>query len=139
MENQKLKLIYIASSGRSGSTVLELLLGAHSACWTLGEFHVLPWLLRTNVKPCGCGSPVAQCPFWQSITEDCRKELLHGSITRFRASCWADHTLRFSELPFLASSSPRQRSRRRTDLEVYGKDNLVVLRSVLQKARHIKG
>src|SRR5207302_9823744 len=75
----------------------------------------------------------------QSITEDCRKELLHGSITRFRASCWADHTLRFSELPFLASSSPRQRSRRRTDLEVYGKDNLVVLRSVLQKARHIKG
>src|SRR5438270_2363933 len=87
---EKPKLVYIASSGRSGSTVLELLLGAHSACWTLGEFHVLPWLLRTNVKPCGCGSPVAQCPFWQSITEDCRKELLHGSITRFRASCWAD-------------------------------------------------
>src|SRR5437868_14942502 len=114
MENQKLKLVYIASSGRSGSTVLELLLGAHSACWTLGEFHVLPWLLRTNVKPCGCGSAVAQCSFWRPVAEDCSAELLDGSIARFRASCWADHTLRFRELLFLASPSPRHRAQRQS-------------------------
>ena len=39
---KKIKLIYIASNGRSGSTLLDMLIGKHKSCFTLGEFQVLP-------------------------------------------------------------------------------------------------
>src|SRR5258708_35064018 len=98
MAEDRLKLVYVGSSGRSGSTVLEMMLGAHAAFWTLGEFHVLPWELRTNTKPCGCGSPMEQCSFWGPITQECKAELLDGSIDRFRDGYWGDKTLRLGEL-----------------------------------------
>jgi hypothetical protein len=139
MAEDRLKLVYVGSSGRSGSTILELLLGAHQAFWTLGEFHLLPWELRTNTKPCGCGSLVEECPFWGPITRECKAELVDGSIGRFRDSYWADRALRFGELRFLASASPRHRACRQSDLEQYGRENLRVLRMVLDKAKTIKG
>lgn len=67
MTISKIPLIYILSSGRSGSTLLDLLLGAHPEIWTLGEAQMLPWELRENRAPCGCGQSLEECDFWQSV------------------------------------------------------------------------
>ena len=62
-----LPLIYILSCGRSGSTLLDLLLGAHPNMWTLGEAEMLPWELQRDGLPCGCGQKMTACPFWQTV------------------------------------------------------------------------
>lgn len=139
MGSDKLKIVYIASTGRSGSTVLDLLLGAHPCCWTLGEFHVLPWELRQNTKPCGCGQAVAQCSFWNPVVAQAQEALLHGSIDRFRDSYFTSRTLRLGEIRFLTSCSPRHRQNRQKLLEQYGSDNYEVLHRVLERARNVKG
>ena len=137
--SDKLKILYIASSGRSGSTVLDLLLGAHAACWTLGEFYVLPWELRTHTKPCGCGRPVEECHFWGPIVAEHQGALLQGSIDRFRDSYNGGRPIRFREYRFLGSSAAAHRQRRAHQLEQYGRDNVEVLDRVLQGAGAIKG
>jgi hypothetical protein len=60
------RLAYIASIGRSGSTLLELLLAAHPAVATIGELHLWPHELRATSRtlPCGCGLEILDCPFW---------------------------------------------------------------------------
>ena len=45
-------LIYITSNSHSGSTLLDMLIGSHSACLTLGEIHKLT-LKSEGVCACG--------------------------------------------------------------------------------------
>ena len=75
-----LRVLYIASLPHSGSTLLDLLLGSHSAVHGLGELQAL----RRYVAPeqegssakrrkCTCGaSSVWLCPFWSSVDETLR-------------------------------------------------------------------
>lgn len=66
MDNCK-KLAYIGGTGRSGSTLLDLLLGNHSLITSVGEVHRLNCYARENIEPCTCGLPVAECPYWRRI------------------------------------------------------------------------
>jgi hypothetical protein len=63
------RLVYVASIGRSGSTLLELLLGAHPDIATIGELHLWPHEIRAGRSrlPCGCGLPLDECAFWQEM------------------------------------------------------------------------
>lgn len=63
----KIPLIYVLSNGRSGSTLLELMLNTHPAIWTVGEAHQLPWELRRRMTGCGCGTAVGECDFWKPL------------------------------------------------------------------------
>jgi hypothetical protein len=69
--------IFILSDNRSGSTLLDQCLGAHSALVSLGELH---WLRayaledRTLYDPahplvCSCGRRLAECPFWSAVRD----------------------------------------------------------------------
>lgn len=63
-----LNLIYVASIGRSGTTLFESMLGAHSQIESLGELHLWPHEIRDGgVRPCGTGHYVQDCPFWSSM------------------------------------------------------------------------
>jgi hypothetical protein len=62
---ERIPLIYVLSTGRSGSTLLDRLLDTHAEVFTVGELQVLPWELRLERAPCGCGEPVRTCSFWQ--------------------------------------------------------------------------
>lgn len=64
---KKIPLIYILSSGRSGSTLLDILLGLHTDIWTMGEVQILPIEIREDRQPCGCGESVLRCDFWSPI------------------------------------------------------------------------
>lgn len=59
-------LIFICSAGHSGSTLLDLLLGAHSRIESLGEITQLPKNLALNTECC-CGTPIRQCSVWQTV------------------------------------------------------------------------
>ncbi|MCP4469520.1 MAG: sulfotransferase [Gammaproteobacteria bacterium] len=58
-----MKVIYIAGSGRTGSTLLSLLLSQRHPVANLGQIRDLAAAVRTNA-PCSCGSSVPDCPFW---------------------------------------------------------------------------
>jgi hypothetical protein len=55
-------LVYIASTGYSGSTLLESILGSNARCLNLGEIYKLPyWPI------CSCGEKVDDCSFWKEL------------------------------------------------------------------------
>ena len=66
---------YIAGSGRSGSTMLDLLLSSNPAVQGTGEFHRLSVYARDNLEPCTCGCPVALCPFWLKVQDVARARI----------------------------------------------------------------
>ena len=123
MANNKIDLIYIASTGRSGSTLLESILGAHSQMATAGEIHV--WsrnIIEGGSIPCGCGKPVPECSFWQQMER--RVEPLQQpkpQIDFFRDKYNAGKTLRLSRLPefFL----DRQSASLQQQIDIYGQNN----------------
>ena len=60
------KLVYIASMGHSGSTLLDLLIGAHSEVLSVGEVKGF----ATGQEECSCEAPtVWECRFWRSVGE----------------------------------------------------------------------
>ena len=61
------EVVYLAGSGRSGSTLLERTLGAVPGWVNVGE---LIDLFRTSTlveERCGCGHPFAECPLWSEV------------------------------------------------------------------------
>lgn len=71
------KVIYTAGSGRSGSTILELLLNNFDSVWTMGEvkFAIQAWAGQHSPdRKCGCSQPLKKCPFWQQIKKSLKSE-----------------------------------------------------------------
>lgn len=60
-------VVYIAGSGRSGSTLLERALGEIPGFVNVGELIDLYRRTATHGERCGCGEPFAQCPFWSRV------------------------------------------------------------------------
>ena len=65
-----LNVVYIACYGRSGSTLLDILLCAHPRVCSLGELGFL-WdeIDKANVG-CACGEKVTDCSRWDSVVGD---------------------------------------------------------------------
>lgn len=61
------RVLYIAGSGRSGSTMLEAVLGSHPGVAALGEVHHLWQRGVVRDELCGCGEVFSACPFWSEI------------------------------------------------------------------------
>jgi hypothetical protein len=82
------RVVFIASLGHSGSTLLDLVLGGHERFIGLGE--VANTITRDGVvgpagRPaCSCGRPAAACPFWSEVD------------ARFRAEPDADFVRRYA-------------------------------------------
>lgn len=61
--------VFISSAAYSGSTLLDLLVGAHPQFVGVGEPFLLfapgsTYFERLDDEECSCGSPVPSCPFW---------------------------------------------------------------------------
>ena len=64
----RLPLIYIMGMGRSGSTVLDMLLGSHEKIANTGEFiNFAKWL--SEDENCTCTSKIRLCPVWSQVIE----------------------------------------------------------------------
>jgi Sulfotransferase family len=62
-------VVYIAGSGRSGSTLLERALGEIQGFVNVGELIDLYRGVADHGERCGCGQEFAQCPFWSQVGE----------------------------------------------------------------------
>ncbi|HEX4954131.1 MAG TPA: sulfotransferase [Thermoanaerobaculia bacterium] len=63
------RVIYLAGAGRSGSTWLDTVLGAHPQVVAVGELSKLipnGWL---GAEYCACGKRAPDCPFWTEVRE----------------------------------------------------------------------
>lgn len=69
----KSKILYIAGAGRSGSTLLEILLGNLPNYFSIGEARHFFEYLPIDGKLCGCGSLLASCPFWSAVSEQLQR------------------------------------------------------------------
>ena len=57
-------ILYIAGYSRSGSTILDMLLGAHPEAVSTGELTFILEDGRDPKRLCTCGEPYAKCQFW---------------------------------------------------------------------------
>ncbi|MFO1378445.1 MAG: sulfotransferase [Steroidobacteraceae bacterium] len=55
--------IYVMGAGRSGTTLLSIMLGAHPATGVRGELLQFAEYWRRNLE-CSCGKPVRECGHW---------------------------------------------------------------------------
>ena len=63
-------MVYVGSWSRSGSTLLDLMLGQIPGFVSVGELRFL-WERGLGERQlCGCGAPVPQCPFWRQVVEE---------------------------------------------------------------------
>jgi hypothetical protein len=76
--------VYVGSWGRSGSTLLDLILGQVSGFQSIGEVRYLWERGLAGRQRCGCGMSVPDCPFWAAVLEETWQ---HGSPRPGRDGC----------------------------------------------------
>lgn len=91
-------LVYIASDVRSGSTLLDLILGSHPLIASVGEIQFLSdHFLRTGTGyswdwRCTCGEYFDVCPFWREVN---RKLEIDTGLTVNSIDTWVRGTKQF--------------------------------------------
>jgi sulfotransferase family protein len=60
-------VLFIVGLGRSGSTLLDLLLGEYAGFVSTGELRGLWRYGLLDNWLCGCREPIRSCPFWRSV------------------------------------------------------------------------
>jgi hypothetical protein len=61
------KVLYIAGVGRSGSTLLERMLGGVPGSVNAGEVNAVFSRVARQDQRCGCGALFSLCPFWTAV------------------------------------------------------------------------
>ena len=62
-----IKVVYIAGHNRSGSTLLDRMLGQIEGFISVGELRQLWWRGLEENQACGCGVPFHDCRFWADV------------------------------------------------------------------------
>jgi hypothetical protein len=95
----RVKVLYILGWGRSGSTILDNVLGQVEGFFSAGELHYL-WDHLQRRRPCGCGKPIDECPVWSKVSAAVldspeRQGVSPGDLVRLqREEMRLHHTLR---------------------------------------------
>lgn len=61
------KVLYVGGLGRSGSTLVDRMLGQVPGFFSVGEIIYIWFRGLTQNRLCGCGTPFHECPFWVSV------------------------------------------------------------------------
>jgi len=70
MSDNKIKILYVGGSSRTGSTLFDRLLGQIDGFFSVGELrHIWERGLGEN-QLCGCGAPLRECAFWRSVVNE---------------------------------------------------------------------
>ena len=135
MTDRPLYVLYIAGNGRSGSTLLDMLLGSFDEAWSLGELHAVPWELKERKEGCECGQDSSICPFWSRV------QLRAGDILRpggnlclFRETLSNASTVRPREIHRLFFHRPFPQS----ELDHFCRDNRRFFEIAREEAERIR-
>ncbi len=107
-----LTILYIASTGRTGSTILEMLLHAIDGCWSMGEVYALAMEMKRDAL-CGCGVPISSCNFWSQLISDLPwLKDIEAPYARFRDTFEGGKFFRIPELiPIIQGDLAREKTR----------------------------
>jgi Sulfotransferase family len=61
------RIAFIGGCGRSGSTLLDLMLGEFPGFFSAGEVRFIWQRGLVENQLCGCGAPFNECPFWTAV------------------------------------------------------------------------
>lgn len=64
------KVLFIAGPGRSGSTLLDMLLGQINGFYSTGELRFIWSRGFEQNQLCGCGKPFRECEFWTEVVKE---------------------------------------------------------------------
>ena len=125
---QPVRVIYLGGLGRSGTTLLERLLGEIPGVCASGEIvHLWQRGIAENER-CGCGLDFADCDFWQQVGKQAFggwDNLDTGRVGRLR-----DAVDRTRQIPRLAQRSLRDPMR--ADLDEYSGYYLRLYRAITE-------
>lgn len=99
MTETPLRIGYVTGYGRSGSTVLDIVLGEHTQLFGAGELTNFSRRVWPNNEYCSCGATVRDCPFWSVVAQ--------AFLARFGQNAFADYAKlqsRFESLTIVARS-----------------------------------
>jgi sulfotransferase family protein len=86
----QMQLIYVAGYGRSGSTLLDTLLGNAPGVFGAGELSRLYWGTLNGLN-CSCGDTLQNCSFWESVRErvfqECNMDCSKAASLTWNAEC----------------------------------------------------
>ena len=63
------RVLYVAGTGRSGSTLLARVLDRADGVFAAGELRYVWQRGVLEDRFCGCGEPFSQCPFWSEVVD----------------------------------------------------------------------
>src|SRR5216683_3159286 len=66
----RVRVLYIAGTGRSGSTLLANTLGQVKGVFNAGEIRYLWQRGMLENRLCGCSRHFMDCPFWQEVVRE---------------------------------------------------------------------
>jgi len=72
-----MRILYIGGAGRSGSTLIELILGNMPGFFSVGEIRYFWEYVLEEDLSCGCGEIITSCTFWSKVL---REILSHEQI-----------------------------------------------------------
>ncbi len=89
------RVVYIAGSPRSGSTLLDNALGELPGVFSAGELRLL-WrrAFLEEGRRCGCGDTLLACAVWSGILELLEEELSRRSLTPADIVGWQETVVR---------------------------------------------
>lgn len=88
--NAPLRVLYVAGCGRSGSTILDTVLGNHAGIESVGEAcHVVANAWLREDAYCACGKRGRECDFWRKVYSQWQRRVgqvdLAGCVETARA------------------------------------------------------
>lgn len=123
-----IKVLFIGGAGRSGSTLLDRLLGQTPGLASVGEITNIWQVGFTDDFPCGCGELFSACPFWRQVIaqafpggQDLDLPAVKALRRRVQRGVGKLHLL-----------SPHQGPRHRQDLRAYAGVMVRLLRAAAQ-------
>lgn len=107
-------VLFIAGWGRSGSTLVDRLLGQLPSVMSVGEMRDIWQRGLLEDRLCGCGLPFSICPFWQRVGEQAFggwATLDAARVSRLRMAVDRPWNLPFLLFPRLATRTYRRNVR----------------------------
>lgn len=127
---EPLRVVYIAGVGRSGSTVLDSVLGNHPLIQSVGELSRLANDAWIHNFYCSCGRRSQECPFWMAVYEAWCLTNGHVSVEEYVET--QKSVERFRRLPVLVRDSWKKTQ----TFQVYTEQTLLVLKAIQKVSGH---
>jgi Sulfotransferase family len=69
-DRSRVPVMFIMGKGRSGSTIINNILGQVPGVFAAGELlYLWDWGIRQRIR-CGCGADILECPIWSKVLDE---------------------------------------------------------------------